>query len=484
MAFPFVRRNIVHISMAFRAVLPFFFFSAFVPYVEGQRSEVNCDSLHIRPDGGTSFYENNPTYTDTDAGNDTFPWQPTPPPQLGLNADILAQGLATLENSPSLFSFLVLRNRHIAVEKYFNGSAPDHSNNIHSASKSILSAMIGIAIEQGYIDSIDQSIFDFFPDYPLSTDNPQKGNITIRHLLNMTAGLEWEEDFTEYIIEDEDDWTTAILALPLIHPPGSVFNYSTGNTHLLSAILARASGGNNCEYTHEQLLMPAGIAAEHWGRDPQEVHSGGYNFYITPREMAKFGMLYMDGGQWAGTQVIPQSWVEETLQSQVLVGGGYDYGYCWWLTNIAGYEIKKAWGYGGQYICLIPALNILVVSTSNTQTYFGEWDIDTFIENYIIPAADPEWTNTKPAPLESKSTSVAVVPNPFHTKAVFLFGEKNHTGKCRLKVFDTQGRPVQSVVYAAGEKVVLSRNSLPAGLYFFQIFEKGAGVASGKFVLQ
>ena len=462
------------------AAFPFFFAPQMLPPAHAQILEINCDSIHVRPGGGTSFYENNPTYIDN--GGDNFAWQYAAPAEMGVDENILNTGLSTLENSPSIFSFILLRNGRILSEKYFNGSAPQHSNNVHSASKSIISAMIGIAIGQGFIDNIDQSIFDFFPEYPLAGDDPEKANISIRHLLNMTAGLDWKEDNYEYQIEDENNWVNEILAYPLAHGPGSFFKYSTGNTHLLSAILTRAAGTSNCEYTHRQLLYKMGIAAEHWGRDPQEVQSGGYNFYITPRELAKFGLLYMDGGKWMGEQLVPQAWVETSLQNQATVGGNYNYGYCWWLTDISGYEIKKAWGYGGQYICLIPELDIIVVSTSNTRDYFEELDIDEFIENYIIPAVDPEWTNTDSG-IISKKPAIYISPNPFSDKAFFNFYKINGFDKYSISVFDILGRQVRTVDCSGGGEIIFRRGGLPAGVYIYRVFEKGDIVGAGKFVI-
>jgi len=441
--------------------------------------EVNCDSLYIRPDGGTSFYDNNPTYIDNDY--DSYPWQIATPSEQGIDPTILNAGIATLKSSPSIFSFLLLRNDQLLAEKYFNGSEPSHSNNVHSASKGIVSAMIGVAIQQGFITSLDQGIFDFFPDYPLENDDPEKGKITIRHLLTMTAGLEWEEDYTEYMIEDEDNWVDAILAQPLLHTPGEVFNYSTGNTHLLSAILNRATGMSNCEFTHDYLLTPLGVAAEHWGRDPQAVYSGGYNFYITARELAKFGLLYLHKGQWMGQSLIPQQWVEASLQNQFFVDSDYQYGYCWWLTHISGYDVLKAWGYGGQYICLIPDLDIVVVSTSNTVEYFGEWDIDVFIENYIIPALNPNWTNVV-SQSELSKPEVSILPNPLGNEAFFKITTSN-CPNCKLLIFNALGKAVKSLDFSGSKEVLLRRDALPPGIYFYQLLKNDLFAAGGKFII-
>ncbi|NQU85925.1 MAG: serine hydrolase [Mariniphaga sp.] len=345
-------------------------------------TKTNCDSIHIRLDGNNTFYENNPTYQNIE--NNAILWQFATYSEANIDSAVFHSGTVILEVSPTLFSFLLIRDGKILSEKYYNGSNPSHSNNVHSASKCIISALIGIAIDKGYINGINQKILEFFPDY--IPNEALKEDITIEHLLNMTSGFTWEEDYTEYFIENEEDWVKAILDLPMDSAPGTVFNYSTGNIHLLSAILQKATGISNCDFIYSNLMSYLGVVIEHWGRDPQGYFSGGYNFYITPRELAKFGLLYLNNGLSNSRQIIPQNWVNTSLSQQINVDSKYDYSYCWWATNILGHDVYKAWGYGGQYICLIPNLDIVIVSTANTSGVYNQLDIDNFIEQYVIPA--------------------------------------------------------------------------------------------------
>ncbi len=349
---------------------------------ETQDTLTNCNTIYIRQDGNNTFYENNPTYNNIESTN--YQWKFSNFNEANIDSLVFNSGTNILENHTTLFSFLLIRNNKIVYEKYFNGSDKNQSNNIHSASKCILSALIGIAIDKGIIDGVDQKVLDFFPQY--IPNNTLKKEITIKHLLNMTSGLDWEEDNTEYSIEILNNWTKAILDLPLVNSPGTTFNYATGNTHLLSAILSKASDTSTCTFLYTNLMTKLGIVVEHWGKDPQGYFSGGYNFYITPRELAQFGLLYANNGMANSNQIIPTNWINTSRISQINVDSDYGYSYGWWITNILGNNVYKAWGYGGQYICLIPSLDIVIVSTANTNGVYNPLNIDSFIAEYVIPA--------------------------------------------------------------------------------------------------
>ncbi|MCF6270892.1 MAG: beta-lactamase family protein [Melioribacteraceae bacterium] len=343
----------------------------------------NCDSLYQRDDGETTFYETNPTYFDT--YDDSWFWQISTPHEENLDTALLSSGIASLEKSSSIFSLIIIRKNKIVVEKYFNDSGPQQSNNVHSASKSMLSALFGIAIREGFIENLDVKVSHILPEYFNAEDDSRKLDITLKHLLTMSAGLFWIEDDTEYLIENCENWVRAILEQQLVSLPGENFNYSTGLSHTLAAVLTKATGLNLCEFAHEYLFNHLYITTEHWGRDPQKISSGGYNFYITPRELARFGQLYLNGGELNGTKVIPLDWVSSSLKKQIRVDDIYSYGYYWWLREINGYEIKMAWGYGGQFIILIPKMDIVLVVTSDTKNNYDEPDIEKFIADYLIP---------------------------------------------------------------------------------------------------
>jgi CubicO group peptidase (beta-lactamase class C family) len=294
-----------------------------------------------------------------------------------------------MDDLPNTWSLLVIRHDALVFERYYHGSAKNQSNNVHSASKSIWGAAIGIAINQGSIPSADTTIASVLPSSYAAAMTSETKTIKVRDLIGMTSGIQWSEDTTENRIQRTPDWITSILKLPMATTPGTEFNYSTGNTHLVSAVLTSATRTTGCELIHQNLLAPLGIAAEHWGRDPQGYFSGGYNLYLTPRELAKFGLLYLHDGNWNGTQLVPKAWVERSMTSLVDAGDSYSYGYNFWLREIAGHHVAMAWGFGGQMIFIIKDLDLVVVMTTNTRDFTEDtFDGTSIIENNVIPAAE------------------------------------------------------------------------------------------------
>src|SRR3954468_22022570 len=324
------------------------------------------------PLSSNQFYEDNPTYTDP--VDDSASWRTSTPAAQDMDPSRLERAATALAELPYTVSFLVIRHETLVFERYFHGSARNQSNNVHSASKSIWGAAIGIAIDQGRIPGADATIASILPKRYGAATSLETGTITVRDLLTMTSGTRWNENTTENRIEQTPDWVASTLQLPRAAEPGTRFNYSTGDTHLSSAVLTAATHTSACEFIHENLLAPLGIVAEHWGRDPQGYFSGGYNFYATPRELAKFGLLYLNDGRWQGRQLVPAAWVAASTTNQVDAGAPYSYGYDFWLRDIAGHHVAMAWGYGGQMIYIVKDLDLVVVMTTNTR----DFDQDSF----------------------------------------------------------------------------------------------------------
>jgi CubicO group peptidase (beta-lactamase class C family) len=345
-------------------------------------SGVECDRIWQTSEDSGTFYETNRTRIDRRPGHG---WRVGTPKSAGMDPAVLEAGLRQLGRERSVFSALVVRHGRLVAERYFHGSRQDHSNNVHSSSKSMLQALIGIAVRQGAIGSIDDPVHRYLPEYFADATAAER-RITLRHLLTMTAGWKWQEDETEYTVEKQRDWVKAIVDRDLEHKPGTAFNYSSGNTHLLSAVLQRASGRNTCEFAQRYLFDPLGITAEHWGRDPQGVYSGGYNLYLTPRELARFGLLYLNRGRWQGRQVVPRETVAQSMRPAVRTGDGYSYASGWWVRQVGGHAVPFAWGHGGQYIYLLPAADVVVVVTENTREGHENEDVDlrTFLDDHVL----------------------------------------------------------------------------------------------------
>lgn len=269
---------------------------------------------------------------------------------------------------PRLHSLLISHEGNLVVERYFNGRGPGDIANIKSASKSVISALVGAAVERGHLQ-LDQPIAPYFPEHADLLEGP-KGRISIRDLLTMQGGLAStsNRNYGRWVLSD--DWVRFALSQPLENPPGTVMEYSTGSTHLLSSILNRATGESTLEFGRRVLGRPLGFHLADWPTDPQGIHFGGNDMEFTPRQMLRFGRLYLEEGRHDGRQVLPADWVEESLETQTVSPrgrGDRHYGYGWWIRDMAGYRTTYAWGYGGQFILLVDELDLVVVTTSSSQ---------------------------------------------------------------------------------------------------------------------
>jgi CubicO group peptidase (beta-lactamase class C family) len=287
------------------------------------------------------------------------------PTGVRLNAAMLADVYARAAELPRLRSLLVSQHGQLVRERYFNGARRSGRTNIKSASKSIISALVGIAVRDGKLE-LTQRVGEFFPQYVGPPADPRVRDVTVEDLLTMRAGLQSTsfEHYGRWVTSR--NWVRHVLTRPFEAPPGGPMIYSTGSTHLLSAILTKVTGMSTREYANRQLGRPLGIVFPRWRTDPQGVYFGGNDMYLTPREMLAFGQLYLSGGRSAGRQVLPRAWVDSTVVPRTRSGwSGHEYGYGWWLRDSGGYRVSFAWGYGGQFVFVVPELELIVVATSD-----------------------------------------------------------------------------------------------------------------------
>jgi CubicO group peptidase (beta-lactamase class C family) len=291
---------------------------------------------------------------------------------------------------PRLHSLIVSRRGQVLVERYFNGARSSRPANIKSASKSIISALVGIAIERKLLSGVKQTIGPFFPELSSPSDAPKRA-IAIEDLLTMRAGLESTSNRNYGAWVQSRNWVRFVLSRDLIEPPGVQMEYSTGSTHLLSAILTKATGTSTWQFAQDALARPLGFSLSPWTRDPQGIYFGGNEMVMTPKHMLAFGELYRNNGRFGDTQIVPEGWVRESLRPRTRSPrNNQGYGYGWWSRDFAGYETFFAWGYGGQYIFIVPELDVVVVTTSSTAV--GEErrshrrTIFDLLEQSILPA--------------------------------------------------------------------------------------------------
>ena len=325
-----------------------------------------------------------------------YNWEVSTAEELNMDKDLIDAAFFEAGKLNYIFGLLVIRNGEIAAERYFNGHDKNSKNNIRSVSKSYLSATIGIAVNMGIID--EKSKLTNIIEVTESQINDNRINdITINHLLEMKSGL--DKDLNLYMeVVNSSHWLATILSQRLVNNPGEKFVYSTPATHLLSAVLTKATGKTSFEFVTENLLNLMETQLNDWEKDPQGIYFGGNNMYFTTRNMAVLGLIYMNDGKLNDKQIVPQSWVKESLREHSIGLGNWGemknigYGYLWWLGEVDNYKVFSAIGHGGQFILCVPELDLVVATNAYSnigwdQANIQELEILNIITTYILPAA-------------------------------------------------------------------------------------------------
>jgi CubicO group peptidase (beta-lactamase class C family) len=282
---------------------------------------------------------------------------------------------------PRLHSLLVSQRGALIFERYYNGARKTRPANIKSASKSVVAALVGIAIDRGLIPDVDAALVTWFPELARDAD-VRKRTITVEDLLEMRSGLEGTSGRQYGAWVTSGNWVRHVLTRPMLSAPGEDMDYSTGNTHLLSAILTRASRSSTWRFANDALARPLGFTLPQWPRDPQGVYFGGNDMLMTPRQLLAFAELYRNRGRAHGRQIVPEAWVTRSCQGRARAlpswarrldaNGEPDpmrdrkYGYGWWVHELGGHDTCFAWGFGGQYAFVVPDLELVIVSTAAT----------------------------------------------------------------------------------------------------------------------
>jgi CubicO group peptidase (beta-lactamase class C family) len=281
------------------------------------------------------------------------------------------------ENLP-VHSFLLVRNGFLVSELYFPGYDRAAKHPIQECTESVTSALVGVAIQEGFLQGVDQKVMDFFPERQDKAGDANLQSLTIEHLLNMTLGHK------QSLIPDPADagrnWVDAFFDQPFAHAPGTVYQKDPLAPYMLAVILQKAVGKPAADYLRGKIFEPIGIRDFTWASDAQGVNFGNSHMELRPIDMAKFGYLYVNEGNWNGTQLIARDWVAKST-SKVLDTKGklnsaedFGYGYLWWMNSFEGYS---AHGAGGQYIFVIPGLDVVAVFTSG-------FDEKTFTTPYTL----------------------------------------------------------------------------------------------------
>jgi CubicO group peptidase (beta-lactamase class C family) len=325
-------------------------------------------------------------------------WPTASPEEQGFDPALLATAFNVARVQQRLTSMLVVRNGFLVAEEYFAGKEDTTLTNVYAVTTSFLSALVGIAIDAGYIESPDQTIEDFLVPAVVPDLDAAHRAITIRDLLTMTSGLEWQEETDLAIAQATGAVWEFALGKPVVEQAGARINYNSGAASLLSVILTRATGMETLAYARQALLGPLGIDSLAWRKD------GGYwygasSMQMRPRDMAKLGALFVNGGVSDGRSIVPTAWVQQSLTPIEALGVPYrygpiestTYGFMWWIDRQPVREAFFAWGWGGQFVYCVPALRLVVVTTTAASdlTFGTKGDIEKALLDLIIDRVVP-----------------------------------------------------------------------------------------------
>ncbi|MEM1095322.1 MAG: serine hydrolase [Bacteroidota bacterium] len=314
-------------------------------------------------------------------------WATAQPEAEGLDPDALAEAVEFIDQGEhdDFRSLVVARNGKLVADHYFNGYSPDGLTDMRSAGKSITAALVGIAIADGSIPSVDAPVLPLLADHaPVAHDTPEKQAITMRHLITMTSGLDADaDDATSPGYEDRmwetDDWVRFVLDLPMARAPGTAWTYASANSFLAGAVVEEVRGESLAAFAEKRLFGPLGITAYDWQSTPMGRTVGQGNLSLRARDMAKIGQLYLDGGRWNGQQVLPEAWVAASITAYHSVPWtNYDgYGYSWYTHTLTvgerAFDYFFASGNGGNKIYVFPQEELVVITQSAAyNTRYGQ----------------------------------------------------------------------------------------------------------------
>ena len=341
-------------------------------------------------------------------GDPRFPddfWQASSPEREGMDSRKLQGALDFIRaNNVHLHSFLVIRNGRLVLEQYgadYSSSqlplvqssdatqqTPYVRHHLWSTTKTILSALVGIAISEGRIPSVKARVLDWFKNDPIEDVDANKQRLTIENLLTMQSGLDFDEDspvvtllFWGYPVS-----AVSVLGRPTSFAPGTEWYYTSGNSQVLAEILRRATGRTPLEYAQEKIFSKIGITTGTWVSDRSGTQLGGFGLSLRPRDLARFGYLYLKGGRWGDVQVVPEAWIKEstTVHAETPWPDGR-YGYHLWLPYVGGWATR---GHDGQMMYAFPDRDLIVVFTGDVPSLNGHatWLMDFLVSNYVLAA--------------------------------------------------------------------------------------------------
>jgi CubicO group peptidase (beta-lactamase class C family) len=313
-------------------------------------------------------------------------WKVSTPEQQGMDSELLLKMFKLYGEKGRI---IIIRNGFMVTD-YDQSYLKNDIHHIHSCTKSIISALIGVALQDGYLKNLDQKVLSFFPDYKkIENLDLNKKKVTLYHLLTMSSGMKWcdNPNIDSNQMNESSDWIQYILDRPMLEEPGQIWNYNSGGSQLLSIILQKTTKVSAEDYAKEKLFQPLGINKVNWWKSPQGYSTAGWGLHLSSFDITKISYLFLREGQWGNQQVIPSGWVSKSTEKHFIVkngfGNGFSYGYQWWVYNGLPYYAYKAWGSFAKHavmMIVVPKLDMVVVLAGNNK------NDSQLLKLFIIPS--------------------------------------------------------------------------------------------------
>ncbi|MCK5278984.1 MAG: serine hydrolase [Cyclobacteriaceae bacterium] len=299
-----------------------------------------------------------------------------------------------------IHSLVIIRNDKIVFENYYSNYQRSDLHPIGTSTQSIVSALVGVMLKENDSISLSAKIIDLLPEYSQYFENiPQKDQIEIGHLLTNTSGLWWDEwthafgseDNDAYVMTLSDDWVSNVLSTPMIREPGYEFNFNSGNGILMAPIIQELTGTEMEQYAKEKLFSPLEITEWKWEKIPGDYVNAAWGLHLRPLDLGKIGYLYLKDGLWNGQMIFEENWRRRSTRHRKNVSNYYNYGYFWWrfsdyadaIRFLQQNDVFFSWGGGGQYLFIIPHLDMVVVTTAGNYSNNETMAIE-MLRDYIL----------------------------------------------------------------------------------------------------
>ncbi|MFO7656423.1 MAG: serine hydrolase [Bacteroidales bacterium] len=394
-------------------------------------------------------------------------WKTKLPEEVGMDTLKLINMKSTIQSSMKYVdAFLIVKDGYLVFENYYNGYNDSTFHHLWSSTKSVTNIMMGIMFKKKYVDDVNLRVIDFFPEYDTINSDRRIEDITLEHLMAFTAGLNSRD--AEAYASSSIDALKYYFGNTFISNPGAQFKYATPASHFQSALITKILGITEKELAEQELFPKLGIDNYNWITDESGYSYGGHNSYFCPRDMLKFGYLYLNQGIWNGDTIVDPEFVKTSTSIHTNGGTPHNekYGYNWWITTNNGYNAYFAGGFGGQFIYVVPDLDLVVAITCNSNSH--RENARFLINTHVVPSIIQQSTSIQYLK-KNENLEIQVFPNPVKDNVKVNFNIERKVS-VNLNLTDLFGRKVLNLlnneIFEAGNYTLGFDLNLSSGLYF------------------